>query len=179
MRILVLLLSLLPALLTGMNAQAKGCCDCYGRTNVYAGGGCDDPLADLQEAGRRTVCDCNRATGKDGKFKLPNPYRQPYVPNPSLKEQGLNCAQLQQAINDLDPLTYSFKPQPYADAINGASALGGTFVFWPLYLGMAWTTSVGYAEDGRVANAQNEIEKLRRLKAERHCFECRGGSACP
>lgn len=139
--------------------------DCY--SNVKAGGYCEDPIADIQQqAGQRT-------------FRLPNPYRQPVVIDSDLKDMGMGCAELQREIDYLRKMTYSYKPNPYDDAINGASVLGGAFVAWPLFAGLGWTTYIGEVEKKRIAEAEDQIDELRRLKAERRCFECVGRSGCP
>ncbi len=136
-------------------------------TNVKAGGFCEDPIADVQsQAGQR-------------KFKLPNPYRQPVWIESDLKDMGMSCAELQREINYLRKMTYSYKPGPYDDPINGAALIGGAVVAWPLFAGLGYTTYMGTQEDKRIAEAQDQIEELRRLKAERHCFECGGRYGCP
>ncbi|MEO5343292.1 MAG: hypothetical protein H7842_08140 [Gammaproteobacteria bacterium SHHR-1] len=139
--------------------------ECY--SNVKAGGYCEDPIADIQaQAGQR-------------KFRLPNPYRQPVVIDSDLKDMGMSCADLQREINYLRKMTYSYKPNPYNDPITGISVLGGALVAWPLYAGLGWSSYLGGQENKRIAEAEDQIEELRRLKAERHCFECGGRKGCP
>jgi hypothetical protein len=171
MKIEVVVSAILIYLCAVAVVRAEVCCNCYGKTNVKAGGYCDDPIAEIQSMSSHGSCYCNSAGEPGRKFKMPNPYRQPLVPNPSLADQGLSCAQLQRAINSVNPLTYSYKPGMYDDVINGASVLAGTFIAYPFYLGLGWTTYLEHSENKRIEIAQNRIEELRQLKAERRCFE--------
>ncbi len=155
---------------------AKGHCSCNyparSKINVYAGGMPDGALADIQP---NYYCDCpdGRRTAKGGRgFDLDfECYRQPHVPYSKASDRRMSCRQLQRAINAVEPLTYSFKPGFYDDPVNGASVMVGTFVAWPAYLAMICPLVKGYKEDARIIAAQNRIEDLRRLKAEKHCFE--------
>jgi hypothetical protein len=155
-----------------MVALANGRCSCdyppRSKINVYVGGMPEDSLADIQP---NYYCDCPQNKGKGG-FDLDLAcYRQPHVPHSTAADRRMSCRELQQAINAIEPLTYSFKPGFYDDPVNGAAVVAGTFVAWPAYLAMICPLVKGYKEDARIAAAQNRIEDLRRLKAEKHCFE--------
>ncbi len=93
---------------------------------------------------------------------------QAIVPDEMLLEQS--CSELDLEISYLIPYTYQYKPDFYDDAYNGA-AIWGTAVT-PLtvaYLPYSW--AIGYQETERQTNVFYRIEKLRRAKQIKHCFE--------
>lgn len=95
---------------------------------------------------------------------------QAIVPDEMLLEQS--CSELDLEISYLIPYTYQYKPDFYDDAYNGA-AIWGTAVT-PLtvaYLPYSW--AIGYQETERQSNVFYRIEKLRRAKQIKHCFENR------
>lgn len=168
------LLGLLGLLVMGLTltnpVMASGCCNCYGKTNVKAGGWCDDPIANIQSQGTygKGSCACERAPRNHEEVRI---YRQPRAPIPSRGDKDLSCAQLQQAINNLEPLTYSYKPGAYDDPLTGIAALGGTLINPVLWVAGGVEFGGWMVENKRIQPTENRIEVLRRLKAERHCFE--------
>ncbi len=100
-----------------------------------------------------------------------NMYRQPHAPKHSMDDYAKNCAQLQQELNDTEPLTYTYKPRFTEDPYMGTATLVGSTMFWPAYGVVALGAVNHYQEKGRMTKAENRIETLRRLKAEKRCFE--------
>lgn len=163
-------LILAMGLLLSCAVSAKECCNCYGTTNVKAGGWCEDPIANIQSQGvyGKGSCYCSKAPANNGEVRI---YRQPKAPIPGPKDKTLSCAQLQDAINRLEPLTYSYKPGAYDDPLTGIAVLGATLVN-PVFAVAGGVEFGGWmVENKRIQPTENRIEVLRRLKAERHCFE--------
>jgi hypothetical protein len=98
-------------------------------------------------------------------------YRTPSVPAASHDDRQKSCLQIEQEINGLAPLTYSYLPGFYADPYNGASLIIGTTIGWPAYGFLGYGYYVGYQDRQRILPAEHRIETLRRLKAENRCFE--------
>ena len=98
-------------------------------------------------------------------------YRKPMAPTISNEDQQKSCRQLEQEISGLAPLTYSYLPAVYADPYQGASLFIGTTIGWPAYGFLGYSYYVGYQDKKRIRPTKNRIETLRRLKAERRCFE--------
>ena len=89
----------------------------------------------------------------------------------SLREtHSLSCTELDDQLARLGPQTYSDKPGFYSDPLEGAA----------IWAGVMWTPAwayVGYSEimeeyrQNQIADVHTEVEQLRRLKAQRHCYE--------
>ena len=107
----------------------------------------------------------------DWRTDIMNMYRQPHVPKPSVNDFGKSCAQLQQELNALQPMTYSYKPRFSEDPYMGPAAWIGTTVFWPAYGVLAVGAVNHFQEKGRMVKAENRIETLQRVKARKRCFE--------
>lgn len=164
-------LTLLQGLCLAFTVQARDCCNCYGTTNVKTGGWCDNPIANVQSQGvyGKGSCYCESAPANSNtEVRI---YRQPKAPVPGKQDKKLTCAQLQEAINRLEPLTYSYKPGAYDDPLTGIAVLGATIIN-PVFAVAGGVEYGGWMmEKKRIQPAENRIEVLRRLKAERHCFE--------
>ncbi len=108
-----------------------------------------------------------------GEIQLPDVelYRQPYVPNPTAYDREKSCRMLEQELRSLQPKTYSYKPGFYEDPYQGAAIWVGSTMFWPAYGVLAWSAVTEYEENGRKISAEDRIEELRQLKAEKRCFE--------
>ena len=106
----------------------------------------------------------------DKPFKDFSRKNQPVYPDDSLQERS--CAELDEEISYLIPDTYQYKADFTDDAYNGAAIWGSAIT--PLtiaYLPYSW--AVGYQQDGRRHDTFYRIEKLRRAKQMKHCFEAR------
>ncbi len=103
-----------------------------------------------------------------------NPYRSPKPASHQAEDTALTCAQLDREISRVTPYTYNYRPDFDQDPYVGASIIASaTFSFIGYgYLGFR---AVGdFGEDKRIQSANSRIDDLRRLKAEKYCYEDRG-----
>lgn len=98
-------------------------------------------------------------------------FRQPVSPTPFPGESSMSCAELEREIASLTPLTYSYKPGFYDNPYQGAAILTGTLSTPVYYLYSAFDYFLDYRESSRILPTQDRLERLRHLKAEKHCFE--------
>jgi hypothetical protein len=98
-------------------------------------------------------------------------YRSPVAPQLSERDREKSCRELEYELASLEPMTYSYQPDFYDDPVQGAAFWVGTMKFFPAYALLGYTSYYGYQENERIFKAQDRIEVLRRLKAERRCFE--------
>ena len=98
-------------------------------------------------------------------------FRQPVSPAPFPGEESMNCSELEREIAYLTPLTYSYKPGFYNNPYQGAAILAGTLSSQAFYLYSAYDYFLDYRESSRILPVQDRLERLRHLKAEKHCFE--------
>lgn len=98
-------------------------------------------------------------------------YRAPVAPTMSKDDLAKSCRDLEHELAALEPMTYSYKPDFYDDPVQGTAFWVGTTVFWPVYGALGYTAYYEYQENERIYKAQDRIEVLRRLKAEKRCFE--------
>jgi len=97
-------------------------------------------------------------------------YRTPQSPQSSVKDKAMSCGELEQEMHSTIPNTYSYLPDFYDNSIKGGALWVSTFYTKALYL--AWYSDyIAYKETRRIIPAENRIETLRRLKAEKRCFE--------
>lgn len=99
-----------------------------------------------------------------------------HSPKPLPQKSGdsvLSCAQLDREISRLSPYTYNYRPDSDQDPYVGASLLVGTTMFWPAYAFLGLRYVGDFQQDKRIQTASARIESLRRLKAERFCYEDR------
>ena len=97
-------------------------------------------------------------------------FRQPASPAPFPEEESMSCAELEREIAYLTPLTYSYKPGFYDNAYQGAAVIAGTLSAPGFYLYPAFDYILDYREAVRILPALDRVERLRYLKAEKHCF---------
>ena len=97
-------------------------------------------------------------------------YRRPHVPEGLRKDRALTCRQLEQEMVSHTPLTYRYKPGYFEDPIQGAALWVGP-VYEEAYLIFWYGLYYDYQESRRIISAEDRIETLRRLKAEKRCFE--------
>ncbi|MES9905507.1 MAG: hypothetical protein ABW168_22870 [Sedimenticola sp.] len=81
------------------------------------------------------------------------------------------CIELEQEMTTLVPLTYDRQPAFYEDPVRGAAIIVGTTMFPIAYGVLGYQEYLGYTERGHIVTTKERIEQLRRLKAEKHCFE--------
>lgn len=98
-------------------------------------------------------------------------YRMPTVPVPTAADRNKSCRQLEQEIGGLAPLTYSYLPGFYADPYQGASVFIGTTIGWPAYGFLGYSYYTAYQDEQRIQPTQHRIDTLRKMKAEKRCFE--------
>ncbi|MES9871700.1 MAG: hypothetical protein ABW146_01225 [Candidatus Sedimenticola sp. 6PFRAG7] len=98
-------------------------------------------------------------------------YRQPHVPYPDQMDSAKSCIEIEQEMVALQPRTYSYQPGFYEDPYTGASVMVGTTILWPAYAALGYIGYVDYQEKGRIISAENRIQELRYLKAQKRCFE--------
>ena len=98
-------------------------------------------------------------------------FRQPVSPTPFPGEEEKSCIELEREIAQLTPLTYSYKPGFYENPYQGAAVLAGTISAQVFYLYPAFDYFLDYRESSRILPVQDKLERLRHLKAEKHCFE--------
>ncbi|MET0025415.1 MAG: hypothetical protein ABW085_14205 [Sedimenticola sp.] len=98
-------------------------------------------------------------------------YRQPYAPLADEMDSAKSCMELEQELSRLQPQTYSYQPGFYEDPYTGASVVVGTTIFWPTYAALGYIGYLDFKEKGRIVSAENRIEEIRFLKAQKHCFE--------
>lgn len=98
-------------------------------------------------------------------------YRTPLSQKASQEDQAKSCIELEHEIAYLTPLTYSYKPGFYQDPYQGASVAVGTAIFWPAYGLLGYSGYLDYKENERIISAEERINLLRQLKAEKRCFE--------
>ncbi|VAX06558.1 hypothetical protein MNBD_GAMMA26-266 [hydrothermal vent metagenome] len=97
-------------------------------------------------------------------------YRQPHVPRGAAADNAKNCRELEYEMQSTVPNTYSYKPDLYDDPAMGVSFWVRTIyseaamIFW-------YGAVVEFEENTRVVSAEDRVETLRRLKAEKRCFE--------
>ncbi len=98
-------------------------------------------------------------------------FRTPVTPQPSSRDLAMSCTELEREITALTPHTYSYKPGFYDNPYQGAALFLGTVYNQAFYLYPAYDYYLDYRERARIIPAENRIETLRRLKADRHCFD--------
>jgi len=97
-------------------------------------------------------------------------YRVPQVPQAADEELTLTCRELEWAMAAVVPKTYSYRPSFYDDPVQGGGMWIGT-MYYPVYATALYGVYHDYKEDRRIISAEDRIEVLRRLKAEKRCYE--------
>lgn len=98
-------------------------------------------------------------------------FRTPASTDPLPSEKSSSCFELEREIASLTPMTYSYKPGFYQNPYQGASILLGTTISPWFYLYPVYDYYLDYRENSRIIPAEERLARLRRLKADRHCFE--------
>ncbi|MES9856274.1 MAG: hypothetical protein ABW166_06700 [Sedimenticola sp.] len=81
------------------------------------------------------------------------------------------CGDLEQEMTHLAALTYARQPNFYEDPIRGAAIMVGTTLFPLAYGVVGYQEFIGYEERNKITSTEQRIEQIRRLKAQRRCFE--------
>lgn len=97
--------------------------------------------------------------------------RQPVAITPLPGDAAKSCIELEREITRITPLSYSYKPHFYNNPYQGAAVMAGTVSSPAFYLYSAFDYFLDYRESRRILSTQDRLEILRRLKAEKHCFE--------
>jgi hypothetical protein len=103
-----------------------------------------------------------------------NPLRFPNPMQQNSSNSGLTCAQLDREISRATSYTYNYRTDFDKDPYAGGSIIASATIPLVGYAYPIFSLVRGVAEDHRIQSAQNRIEYLRRLKAERYCYEDRG-----
>lgn len=103
-----------------------------------------------------------------------NPFRSPAPIQQNPSEVGLTCAQLDREISRATPYTYNYRTDFDKDPYAGGSIIASSTISLVGYVYPAFSLIRGITEDNRIQSANNRIEHLRRLKAEKYCYEDRG-----
>ena len=85
-------------------------------------------------------------------------------------DRELDCIQLETELSALEPLSYSYKPGFYEDPAHGAAIWAGVLSS-PAFAYLAYSGVAEYYDEQRMREARDRIHVLRRLKANRRCFE--------
>jgi hypothetical protein len=103
-----------------------------------------------------------------------NPYRSARSTEQKSEDVALTCAQLDRAIARALPSTYNYRPDFDQDPYMGTAIIAGESSSMVGYAYLAFRVVGDFVEDKRIRSANNQIENLRMIKAEKHCYEDRG-----
>ncbi len=103
-----------------------------------------------------------------------DPYHSPKPLSKKTEDLALTCAQLDRELIRITPYTYNYRPDFDQDPYVGASIIAGATISLVGYGYLAFRVAGDFMEDKRIQSASARIEGLRRLKAEKYCYEDRG-----
>ncbi len=98
-------------------------------------------------------------------------YRAPVLPEFTPEDIAKSCIELEREIAAQVPLTYSYRPGFYEDPYVGAAIFVGTTMAPVAYALLLVPTYGTLSDRARNQPAEERIAILRRIKAEKHCFE--------
>jgi len=104
-------------------------------------------------------------------------YFEPPIVQTDQQTRALSCYQIDNAINQLHPYRYTYKPDFYNDGTNKLATALVVFDSIPIVDGWLGLGYLGYSalvsekEDRRQLHVEQEIAALQRVKAEKHCYE--------
>ena len=98
-------------------------------------------------------------------------YRTPVLPEFMPEDIAKSCIELEREIAAQVPLTYSYRPGFYEDPYVGTAIFVGTTMAPIAYALLLAPTYGALSDRARVQPAEERIAILRRIKAEKHCFE--------
>ncbi len=102
-----------------------------------------------------------------------NPLRFPNSMPKNPVEMSLTCAQLDREISRATPYTYNYRTDFDKDPYAGGAIIAGATNSFIGYAYPIFSLVRGIVEDKQIQSAENRIEHLRRIKAEKHCYEGR------
>ncbi len=103
-----------------------------------------------------------------------NPYRSPKPMSQNQDDVALTCAQLDREISRITPYTYNYRPDFDRDPYVGTAIIAGATYSLFAKAFLVFRVGGDFMEDKRIQSASAKIEGLRRLKAEKYCYEDRG-----
>lgn len=103
-----------------------------------------------------------------------NPHRSPKSITQNPGDNILTCAQLDREISRITPYTYNYRPDFDKDPYAGASIIAGATISLIGYGYLAFSAAGDFIENKRIQSASAKIDGLRRIKAEKYCYEGRG-----
>jgi hypothetical protein len=103
-----------------------------------------------------------------------NPYRSAKPLTHNSGDTALTCRQLDREISRISPYTYNYRPDFDQDPYVGAGIIASATIPFVGYAVLGFRAFGDFMEDKRIQSASVRIESLRRLKAEKHCYEDRG-----
>jgi hypothetical protein len=109
------------------------------------------------------------SSGSDGSYYKPYSHDKS-MPN-RVMDRKLSCDQLDREISRVTSYTYNYRTDFDRDPYAGGSIIAGATVPLIGYAYPIFSFVRGFAEDNRIQTAQSRIEHLRRLKAEKYCYE--------
>ena len=92
------------------------------------------------------------------------------VGTPLLESQDLSCRELDERLTKLTPQTYPDSPGFYTDPLRGSAVWVAT-LWSPAWAYVGYTGLRDEYRQGRIEDVRTEMERLRQLKARRHCYE--------
>jgi hypothetical protein len=89
----------------------------------------------------------------------------------SLQEaHALSCPELDSRLTALEPQTYTDTPGFYSDPLQGSAVWIG--ILWsPAWAYLGYASVMEQYRQGRMADTLTQMEQLRLLKAQQHCYE--------
>lgn len=98
-------------------------------------------------------------------------YSRPVAPEVTAADLEKTCAQLEQEITSLIPITYSGQSSIYEDPYVGTALVIGTLAQPMAYTYLAYPIAFEHFEQNQMGDANRRIEALRQVKAGKRCFE--------
>ncbi len=103
-----------------------------------------------------------------------NPYRSAKPSTQNSGDTALTCRQLDREISRISPYTYNYRPDFDKDPYVGTGIIAGATIPLVGYAVLGFRVVGDFMQDKRIQSANVRIEDLRRLKAEKYCYEDRG-----
>lgn len=104
-------------------------------------------------------------------------YYEPPIVEPDEQARQATCVEIDNAINQLHPYRYTYKPNFYQDRSNAFASTLVVFDVIPLVEGWLGLAYLGYSslleekESRRMQSVEQQIAMLQRVKAEKFCFQ--------
>lgn len=104
-------------------------------------------------------------------------YFEPPIVEPDDQVRQATCVEIDNAINQLHPYRYTYKPNFYRDRTNSFASTLVVFDVIPIVEGWLGLAYLGYSsileekESRRMQSVEQQIAMLQRVKAEKRCFQ--------